>query len=121
VVKVPENENGTNDNIKYGVVQTVIREGKHGPYAVAVVRKGDGVAYVTFSLTRKTWKGRTLPERGNFVVLSEINRKMKGWRAGRARFVNMEDDVPDDTFLFIGRKEVQKQGHSDFVPVTGAE
>ncbi len=71
------------------VVDKVFAKGPHGPYAVATSDKpGFGrEESITFSLSPDVWEEPAFPEPGNMVLLSDIRRKWKGWRAHRARFL----------------------------------
>ncbi len=72
------------------VVQQVIQNGKHGPYAVATC---DGFNQpITFSLDSKVWQEDESPEPGMFVMLSKLRKKRAGWRAQIGRFVKPSDD-----------------------------
>jgi hypothetical protein len=70
------------------VVQKVVRNGQHGPYAVA---KDERLGSVTFSLTPDVWQEKRLPETGSEVVLEDFQKKRAGWRAMFARFLRPED------------------------------
>lgn len=74
-----------------GVVQRICMEGRHGPYAVARI---DDLGDVTFSLVKPVWKGKTLPQEGTLVVLSDLMKKRAGWRAMRGRLVRPSDELP---------------------------
>ncbi len=75
------------------VVQKLIPHGRHGPYAVATSNSMKG-CYITFSLRRDIWREKRQPEPGLHVMLSDIRKKERGWRAYRARFVRWYDE-PD--------------------------
>ncbi|MBO06229.1 MAG: hypothetical protein QF745_11140 [Planctomycetota bacterium] len=75
------------DDVYEAIVEKVVVEGRHGPYAVA--RSGELV--FTFSLKTPTWSEEDLPEEGTFVVLSRVTKKRAGWRANRARFLKPSD------------------------------
>lgn len=90
------------------VVQKVIREGKHGPFAVATSDKLDGS--VTFSLEPTVWKEKDWPEEGVIVILEELLKKRAGWRAKKGRFfkpsdeqteIRKEQDMLERTKVFI--------------------
>lgn len=70
------------------VVEKVILDGKHGPYAVA---RCDQLGTVTFSLDRNVWREKDLPTEGFRVMLSDVREKRAGWRAMRGRFVRPSD------------------------------
>lgn len=70
------------------VVEKIINDGKHGPYAVA---RCDDLGAVTFSLGKDVWDEERNPERGIFVVVSDVIKKRAGWRAMSARFVRPTD------------------------------
>jgi len=72
------------------VVQKVIREGEHGPFAVATSDQLDGS--VTFSLEPTVWKEKDCPEEGMIVLLEELRKKRAGWRAKKGRFLKPSDE-----------------------------
>ncbi len=61
------------------VVQKIVENGKHGPYAVAypedrkVSRRTRGS--ITFKLSRPVWERESWPEPGTVVILSDIREK----------------------------------------------
>jgi len=67
------------------IVQAVVREGKHGPYAVAISSQITGS--VTFSLSPDVWQESSEPQEGLEVILGDVRKKRAGWRAFFARFV----------------------------------
>lgn len=73
----------------HAVVVEVVRDGKHGPYAVAKSQDFDGS--ITFSLNDRVWQETDIPEPGMFVVLSRLRLKPRGWRALSARYLSPED------------------------------
>ena len=77
------------DTIK-AVVQKVIREGPHGPFAVATSDQIKGS--VTFSLEPTVWKEKEWPEEGMVVFLEEPRKKRAGWRAKQGRFWKPSDE-----------------------------
>ncbi|HEY4476778.1 MAG TPA: hypothetical protein VJB69_02280 [Candidatus Paceibacterota bacterium] len=70
------------------IINKIVDDGKHGPYAVAFVEE---IGMVTFSLKSRTWEEGATPDPGSYVVLSGIRRKRAGWRAEGARYL-----VPSD-------------------------
>jgi len=72
------------------VVQKVIKEGKHGPFAVAQAKEIDGS--VTFSLEPTVWQEQEWPQVGEVVLLENLRQKRAGWRAKKARFLNPCDE-----------------------------
>lgn len=70
------------------IVQMVVKQGKHGPYAVA---KSTELGSVTFSLDSPVWTENRYPERGVYVVLSDLQKKRAGWRAQQGRFLRPTD------------------------------
>jgi hypothetical protein len=78
-----------NDESCTAVVEKTIRNGKHGPYAVA---SADNLGLITFSLEPPVWEESDWPEGGNIVILSEIRKKRAGWRANRGRFLRPSDE-----------------------------
>ena len=81
------------------VVQRVIRDGAHGPYAVASSIQLDGS--VTFSLEPTVWVEDELPEEGVVVLLSDIRRKRAGWRAKKGRLFRPSDEQGADMYEFL--------------------
>ena len=77
------------DKCYIAVVEKTIRDGKHGPYAVA---SSDDIGTITFSLEPPVWEEKDWPEGGTMVVLSEIRKKRAGWRANRGRFLQPSDE-----------------------------
>lgn len=71
-----------------GIVQKIVKKGKHGPYAVVSVKD---VGSVTFSLQKPVWEEEDWPEAGNVVLLQKLRKKRAGWRALFARFVTPQD------------------------------
>lgn len=78
------------------VVESIIRNGSHGPYAVAKpVGKIKGVdGSITFGLKPTVWHGEDEPEPGSHVVLSRLEYKRAGWRAKSARYLQPSDQQP---------------------------
>ncbi|MSU54417.1 MAG: hypothetical protein EXS48_01065 [Candidatus Staskawiczbacteria bacterium] len=80
------------------IVQAVIKNGDHGPYAKATsdqLAKEIGAKQtiaITFSLDEKTWKEDEWPETGTYVVLSKVRKKRAGWRAQIGRFFKPSDE-----------------------------
>ena len=73
------------------IVQKVIADGRHGPYAVAL--SDDGVRRnITFSLKSDVWQESSLPEQGSYVMLSLLQKKRAGWRAMSGRFLIPTDE-----------------------------
>lgn len=74
-------------------------DGKHGFYAVTVASFNGEEIYLTFSLQKEVLEEEIsfAPEvlsqlPGTHVVLSNIIKKRKGWRALHARFLNLSED-----------------------------
>ncbi len=78
-----------NDKEYEVVVEKIISNGKHGPYAVARSKELDSI---TFSLDMGVWKENGWPEPGTCVILSKIRRKRAGWRAMHGRFLQPSDE-----------------------------
>lgn len=72
------------------IVQKIIEEGKHGPFAIATSEEVGGS--VTFSLEPTVWQEDELPEEGIVVFLDELRKKRAGWRAKKARFWKLCDE-----------------------------
>lgn len=64
------------------VVQNVIIDGKHGPYAVVSDEK---LGSITFALDGAVWCEEDFPEPGEIVCLSKLRKKRAGWRAMEVR------------------------------------
>ena len=77
------------DTLK-AIVQKVIRDGKHGSFAVATSDQFEGS--VTFSLEPTVWKEDEWPEEGVMVFLGKLRRKRAGWRAKTGRFWKLSDE-----------------------------
>jgi len=75
------------------VVEKIIQDGRHGPYAVAYSEAAG--KSLTFSLDSKVWQDDELPELGTWVMLSKITRKSAGWRAGCGRLFRLSDEKQD--------------------------
>lgn len=71
------------------VVDKVISNGNHGPYAVG---NAEDLGLITFSLTPKVWREKEWPEPGTYVVLSQVIKKRAGWRAQHGRFLQPSDE-----------------------------
>lgn len=72
-----------------GVVEKVVLDGGHGPYALV---RCDELGTVTFSLNKPVWLENDYPEQGTYVVLSDFRKKRAGWRAMSGRFVRPSDE-----------------------------
>ncbi len=77
-----------NDAVR-GIIQKIDSDGKHGPYAIAMV---ESLGSVTFSLERRVWSEDDKPGPGEIVILSKLREKRAGWRAMRARYVRPSDN-----------------------------
>lgn len=81
-----------------GIVKYVIPDGKHGAYVKALdtcekpSKKLEG--YITFSIEEEqsVWTEKRSPKSGDLVVLEDIHKKLKGWRAEKARFYVPRDE-----------------------------
>lgn len=67
------------------VVQAIVEDGRHGPYAVATSEDIEGT--ITFSLSPDVWKEVEWPKPGFDVLLINVVSKRAGWRALEARFI----------------------------------
>ena len=76
------------DSRYVGPVEKVVAPGRHGPYAVMRV---EGIGTVTFSLRPPVWNEKSYPERGMYVVLSQVRKMRAGWRAMSGRFMTPSD------------------------------
>ncbi len=70
------------------VVEKIVKNGQHGPYAVTRDQK---LGFVTFALNKEVWKDKELPSPGSEVVLEDFRKKNGAWRAMSARFLRPED------------------------------
>ena len=82
----------------HAIVQKVFPKGAHGPYAKA---RSDSLGTVTFSLKADVWREAKWPEEGTCVVMTDVNKKRAGWRAGQCRFVRPGDEVPTEATATI--------------------
>ncbi len=71
------------------VVDRVILNGKHGPYAVAL---SESLGMITFSLSAHVWREESYPETGVWVVLYDLRKKRAGWRAQQGRYLRPSDE-----------------------------
>lgn len=71
------------------IVEKIIRNGKHGPYAVA---RSKELGSITFSLNSDVEREKDWPEPGTYVMLSQVRKKRAGWRAQYWRFVEPSDE-----------------------------
>lgn len=78
------------DDTCKAIVQTVIINGKHGPFFVALCDQLQGS--VTCSLDPTVWKSPDHPEEGEIVLLSKLRKKRAGWRAKAGRFFEPSDE-----------------------------
>lgn len=76
------------------VVQKVVSEGSHGPYAVAILKPLVATieGSVTFSLLPPAWQEKDYPSQGQVVILSDLTQKRAGWRAETARYTTTSDE-----------------------------
>jgi hypothetical protein len=71
------------------VVQKIVPNGKHGPYAKA---RSEVLGSVTFSLDSTVWQEVKWPDEGACVIFTKVRKKRAGWRAEECRF-----ERPGDT------------------------
>ena len=74
---------------QYTGTVTSLEEGPKGLYAITSTSQARGS--VTFSLA-DAWDEDAPPEKGQRVVLEDLVRKGKGWRAKKARPLRPEDE-----------------------------
>lgn len=72
------------------IVQKIVPEGKHGPFAFATCEHLDGS--ITFALESRVWEESEWPEEGMMVLLGDIRQKRAGWRAEQGRFWRLSDE-----------------------------
>jgi len=70
------------------VVQDVVN-GKHGIYVVTTSDEINGS--ITFSLRKEVWQEKENPKAGDCVVLLELHKRRRGWRASKARFFTLKN------------------------------
>lgn len=99
------------DAVVKAVVQKVVSEGRHGPFAVATSDRLDGS--VTFSLEPTIWQEKEWPEEGMYVLLGKLRRKRAGWRAKTGRFFKPSDEQSEQTERSKSLKEIP--GNFDLV------
>ena len=80
------------------VIEKIVKDGKHGPYAVA---RSDEIGLITFALNEKVWKEKDIPEPGMIVFLSEVRKKRAGWRALIGRYMCPSDENKQKTVRSI--------------------
>lgn len=73
-------------------VQNTIKDGDHGPFAVATADDGSIPGSITFSLEPTVWQELEWPEQGMSVFLEKLREKRAGWRAKLARFWKPSDE-----------------------------
>lgn len=83
-----------NDQRYQAVVDKIIVDGKHGPYAVA---RSEVVGTITFALDSSVWQEKDWPEPGMCVLLWCLRKKRAGWRAQQGRFVEPSDEQQANT------------------------
>lgn len=52
----------------------------------------DDYGTVTFEISSDVWSGNGPPQKGEIVILSEMKRFRKGWRAAKARRFVLTDE-----------------------------
>lgn len=81
-----------------GIVKYVLLNGRHGAYVKALDTCEDSSekleGYITFSIEEEqgVWTEKRWPKPGDLVVLQDIHKKPKGWRAEKARFYRPRDE-----------------------------
>ena len=73
-------------------VRKVNPDGRRGPYVSATSKGVKGT--ITFSLLPEVWHSSTFPQMGTFVVLSDLQKRGKGWIAMSARLYTLADESP---------------------------
>lgn len=71
-----------------------IEQGRYGPYAVAY---NDELGTVTFSLASNVWQENQKPYKSLVVVIEDVRKMARGWRAVKARFMRPEDQYLSGT------------------------
>ena len=62
------------------------------PKGDIVFAKAESYGTVTFKLSLDVWSGDGLPQKGEIVILEQITRFKRGWRALKARRFNLSDE-----------------------------
>lgn len=75
-----------NDSVKANVTGF----SKSGEIAFATA---ENYGTITFKLDLGVWSGDRLPQIGEIVILSEMAKFQKGWRAGKARHYTLADEA----------------------------
>jgi len=89
------------------VVQKVLPNGKHGPFAVA---SSDGLrGSITFSLESNVWQEDEWPEEGMFVFLGKLRQKRAGWRAKQGRFWKPSDEQTERSKAMEAKTQTTQQ------------
>lgn len=82
-------------NEQQAVVQKV-SNGHRGKYAITTLVNAGGQSIkgsITFLLEKPVWNEEYIPERGVFVMLSDLCKKQSGWRAMKARPWSTSDEI----------------------------
>lgn len=79
------------EDLLRAVVQRVVAEGRHGPFAFATSDDEQALS-ISFSLKSEVWKEEYSPEPGSFVMLGKLSKKRAGWRAAYGRFMKPADE-----------------------------
>lgn len=74
-------------------VTSICRKGRHGPYVIAVAESPDVEGSVTFSLNDSVWREENWPSIGSLVVIRNLRKGTRGWRANSAR-----NFIPSDNY-----------------------
>lgn len=88
-------------NVFRGLVQSIVSDGKHGAYAVAICEHLSGS--VTFSLKQDSWLESEWPETGSYVRLLKPLQKRAGWRANQAHLWGPldEEEEKQEDLIFL--------------------
>lgn len=74
-----------------GVVSTIVKKSRNGPYATAKVSGIKGS--ITFSLLPDVWVEEQWPTPGTSVCLGRLEQRRAGWRAGFGRLWQLSDEA----------------------------
>ncbi len=72
-----------------GIIEKIIRDGKHGPYAVI---SSEVLGPVTMALDQSVWRESEWPDPGTYVIFSQVIKKRAGWRTKQGRFLQPSDE-----------------------------
>jgi hypothetical protein len=80
-----------------GIVDRIVPDGPHGPYAVTKTDDPRIGGFITFGMGNEenAWTEKIWPSEGDAIHLSNLKKRRGGWRAEKARPWMLEDDPRD--------------------------